>query len=207
MKGHRRAKPTALRELHGNTRKEAKNVRAHEPIPIGELTDPPETMTESQHERWRFYIEHTPRGMLKHIDRSALASLIIAEDTLMKANEMLSKTGLLIRGDYGPRPNPLLGIMHKAQMTILGRVRRLASHRPAGRASVRCHRPHRRPRQSRLPRPRSRGARWTSSSKPTQRSIKAVSAAEWGNEMQWQSCRPAGRIRSRAMRWRWSTAG
>jgi len=119
MKGHRRAKPTALRELHGNTRKEAKNVRAHEPIPIGELIDPPETMTESQQERWRFYIEHTPRGMLKHIDRSALSSLIIAEDTLMKANEMLSKTGLLIRGDYGPRPNPLLGIMHKAQMTIL----------------------------------------------------------------------------------------
>src|SRR5262245_11189155 len=119
MKGHRRAKPTALRELHGNTRKEAKNVRAHEPIPIGELIDPPETMTESQQERWRFYIEHTPRGMLKHIDRSALASLIIAEDTLMKANEMLSKTGLLISGDYGPRPNPLLGIMHKAQMTIL----------------------------------------------------------------------------------------
>ena len=119
MKGHRRAKPTALRELHGNTRKEAKNVRPHEPIPIGELTDPPETMTESQQERWRFYIEHTPRGMLKHIDRSALSSLIIAEDTLMKANEMLSKTGLLIRGDYGPRPNPLLGIMHKAQMTIL----------------------------------------------------------------------------------------
>jgi hypothetical protein len=58
----RKPKPTAVRELHGNTRKGAGKPRTHEPIPVGELTEPPEILTDSQREAWNYYVQHTPKG-------------------------------------------------------------------------------------------------------------------------------------------------
>jgi hypothetical protein len=81
MRTGRPPKPTALHKLHGTARTTRMAKRAAEPIPVGDLTDAPDWFTPSQRDGWDYAITHSPKGVLKLIDRSALVLWVEAEDS------------------------------------------------------------------------------------------------------------------------------
>ena len=94
MRG-RKPVPTLLRELHGNPRKVA--MPKSEPKPAGDLSDPPDWLSEGQQENWNYALTNSPPGLLKRIDRGALLAWVVAEDLHRQAAMAQSKVGLLVR--------------------------------------------------------------------------------------------------------------
>jgi P27 family predicted phage terminase small subunit len=94
MRG-RKPVPTTLRALHGNPRKIA--MPKFEPKPNGDLTDPPDWLSEGQLANWTYVLTHAPAGLLKRIDRGALLSWVVAEDLHRQAAIAQAKVGLLVR--------------------------------------------------------------------------------------------------------------
>jgi P27 family predicted phage terminase small subunit len=121
MRG-RKPKPTKLKELAGNPGK--RRIAAGEPKPEGNLAEPPEWMTDSQRAGWAYALAHAPRGLLKKIDRSALAIWVCAEDYHRQANQeqaalgrLLVKTeknGVTVQSPYLPIINKQAQVMLKA---------------------------------------------------------------------------------------------
>ena len=94
MRG-RKPVPTALRELHGNPRH--RPLPKAEPIPLGDLTDPPPWFSPEQRAGWDYAISNAPPGLLRRLDRSVMVAWVIAEDLHRQAVIAQSQTGLLIR--------------------------------------------------------------------------------------------------------------
>jgi phage terminase small subunit len=94
MRG-RKPTPTSLRALHGNPRKTA--MPKFEPQPDGNLSDPPDWLSEGQRASWDYSLAHAPAGLLKHIDRGARLAWRVAEDLHRQAAIAQSKVGLLVR--------------------------------------------------------------------------------------------------------------
>jgi len=94
MRG-RKPVPTTLRELHGNPRKVA--LRKFEPRPDGDLSEPPDWLSEGQRASWTYALTNSPAGLLKRIDRGALLAWVVAEDLHQQAATAQSKVGLLVR--------------------------------------------------------------------------------------------------------------
>ena len=121
MRG-RKPKPTKLKELAGNPGK--RKIAAGEPKPEGNLAEPPDWMTDSQRAGWAYALAHAPRGLLKKIDRSALAIWVCAEDYHRQANQeqaalgrLLVKTeknGVTVQSPYLPIINKQAQVMLKA---------------------------------------------------------------------------------------------
>ena len=65
----RRPKPTALHSLHGTLNSTRHKHRETEPEALGLLEEPPDFLTESQKEGWRYAIAHAPLGIVRMIDR------------------------------------------------------------------------------------------------------------------------------------------
>ena len=91
----RKPKPTTLKLIQGNPGKRELNKR--EPQPVGNLTDAPDWMTESQKEGWDYAIANAPRGLLKHLDASLLASWVVAQDLHRDAAQKVAKYGMLVK--------------------------------------------------------------------------------------------------------------
>jgi P27 family predicted phage terminase small subunit len=113
--------PTHLKILRGNPGK--RRLNSDEPIPEGDLKDPPNWLSESQKAGWNYAIEHAPKGLLKKLDCSALVAWVVAQDMHRQATEMVARHGLLIRAPatgvpiqspYVPIINRQAGIMLKA---------------------------------------------------------------------------------------------
>ena len=117
MKG-RKPVPTALVELHGRPNKNWKE-KPYEPKPVGDLSIPPEWMTDAQKESWAYALQHSPRGLLKMIDRGILAGWVVAEDLHRQASTMLTKSTILVRPSTDPEnmsapiQNPLIGTINR----------------------------------------------------------------------------------------------
>src|SRR5947209_4708028 len=77
--GRRKPKPTALHSLHGTLNSTRHKHRETEPDALGLLKEPPDFLTESQKEGWRYAIAHAPLGILRMIDRTALVMWVEAE--------------------------------------------------------------------------------------------------------------------------------
>ncbi|HSR76312.1 MAG TPA: P27 family phage terminase small subunit [Xanthobacteraceae bacterium] len=116
----RRPKPTALHRLQGtyNATNHGRD-RALEPIPVGDLYAAPHGLTATQRASWRYAIEHSPKNLLKKIDRGMLKIWVIAEDHLDTANQMQAlldrdtKLKLLVRGPFGLIASPYEEIIDK----------------------------------------------------------------------------------------------
>lgn len=134
-KGGRKPKPTHLKLLEGNRKKEKINKR--EPKPEGDLFEPPDFLTEDQKTGWAFYIAHSPRGLLKQLDRSALASYVIAEDIYKQAVIAVNKSGLIVKSPKQGEPmqNPYLAILNK-QALIMARAQAELGFTPSGRSRI-----------------------------------------------------------------------
>ena len=118
MRG-RKPTPTMLAELRGNPNHGRKKNHA-EPKPVGDLIDAPAWLSEDQKEGWRYALRNAPPGLLKLIDRGALAVWVVAEDIHRRASEGEQKTGLLVKGKDGlPDPSPFLPIINKQAQIML----------------------------------------------------------------------------------------
>ena len=123
MRG-RKPKPTVLVNLHGRT-SGGRAPRHDEPVPVGDLSEPPIWLTNDQKENWRYALEYAPAGLLKRIDRTVLTVWVVAEDTHRQASMQLAKAGLLVKASSDPEStappiqNPLLGIMNRQALILL----------------------------------------------------------------------------------------
>jgi P27 family predicted phage terminase small subunit len=113
--------PTALKIIRRNPGK--RPLPKNEPMPVGDLKEPPDWMTESQKAGWTYAIENAPAGLLKKLDRSMLTAWVVSEDLHRRASQhveqfgMLTKapnTGLPIQSPYLPVLNKQAAIMIKS---------------------------------------------------------------------------------------------
>ena len=111
--------PTHLRVIRGNPGKRALN--GNEPLPVGDLVDPPEWMTASQKEGWNYAIENAPHGLLKKLDRSVLVTWVVAEDFHRQAAAMVEKYGMLTKAPNTGLPiqSPYLPVVNKQALIML----------------------------------------------------------------------------------------
>ena len=134
-KGGRKPKPTHLKLLEGNRKKEKLNKR--EPKPDGDLLEPPDFLTKEQKIGWAYAIAHSPRGLLKKLDRSALVSYIVAEDLYRQAVVAVNKSGLVVKSPVKEEPmqNPYLAIVNK-QAQIMLRAQAELGFTPSARSRI-----------------------------------------------------------------------
>ncbi len=118
MRG-RKPKPTLLADLHGRPRKTTPPPA--EPKPVGELSDSPDWLTEAQQAGWTYALRHAPPGLLKRLDRGALAVWVVAEDLHRQAAVAQSKTGLLVKTPNAdlPMQSPYLPIINRQALIML----------------------------------------------------------------------------------------
>lgn len=134
MRG-RKPVPTRLKVIRGNPGKRALNH--DEPVPEGDLTDPPPWMSESQKAGWNYAIENAPSGLLKKLDRSVLAAWVVAEDLHRRASEQVDKFGILTKAPHTGLPiqSPYLPILNK-QAAIMLKAAEQLGFTPASRSRI-----------------------------------------------------------------------
>jgi P27 family predicted phage terminase small subunit len=134
MKG-RKPKPTHLKLISGNPGKRPLNDA--EPIPLGDLSEPPDWLTESQKAGWNYAIEHAPACLLKKLDRSALVVWVVAEDLHRQASENVAKYGILTEAPNTgyPMQSPYLPVVNK-QAQIMLKVAEQLGFTPASRSRI-----------------------------------------------------------------------
>jgi P27 family predicted phage terminase small subunit len=117
MRG-RKPKPTQLHILHGNPSE--KRLPRNEPKPPGDLTDPPDHFSDDQKTAWRYALTNAPPGMLRRIDRGALAVWTVAEDLHRQAVIRQNRIGLLVEAPGGSAiQSPYLPIINRQALIML----------------------------------------------------------------------------------------
>lgn len=131
----RKPKPTQLKIIEGNPGKRPLNNR--EPVPTGDLENPPEWLNDSQKEGWKYAIENAPKGLLKKLDQSVLITWVIAEDLHRQATMQLQKTGLLVRtpNTNQPMQSPYLPIINR-QATLMMKAASEMGFTPTSRSRI-----------------------------------------------------------------------
>jgi phage terminase small subunit len=117
MKG-RKPVPRHLKLLRGNPGK--RSLNKNEPMPLGDLVDPPEWLTASQKAGWNYAVENAPRGLLKKLDQSVVAVWVVAEDLHRQATTMVARFGLLTKTPKTGQPmqSPYLPVLNTPQQEI-----------------------------------------------------------------------------------------
>lgn len=115
----RKPKPTQLKLIQGTARADRANAR--EPAPSGNLDIAPEWMTDSQKAGWDYAIKNSPKGLLKHLDQSALSVWVAAEDLHRQALQGVAKHGMLTKAPNTGLPiqSPYLPIVNKQAAIML----------------------------------------------------------------------------------------
>lgn len=91
-----------------------------EPIPVGELGDPPDWFSEEQKRGWEWALTHSPPGMLKMVDRGSLITWVVAEDLHRQACIEQNKVGLLIAAPTGALiQSPFLPVINRQALIML----------------------------------------------------------------------------------------
>lgn len=134
MRG-RKPKPTHLKLVEGNAGKRALNKS--EPVPQGNLDEPPDWLTEDQKSGWEYAIKHAPLGLLKLLDRSALTVWVVAEDMHRQATIAVGKFGLITKSPNKGEPmqNPYLPIINR-QAQIMMKAASELGFTPSSRSRV-----------------------------------------------------------------------
>lgn len=120
----RKATPTHLKLVKGNPGRRA--ITKHEPKPRGNLTDPPDFLSAAQLVLWAHALECAPSGLLKRLDREALAIWVVACDLWRQALvaqalvDKDSKLPLLTKTPNGMAvQSPYVGIISKQSAIML----------------------------------------------------------------------------------------
>lgn len=131
--------PTYLKVLNGNPGKRPLNK--NEPQPAGNLVEPPDHLSDEQKECWRYAIENAPSGLMKLLDQSVLETWVVAQVLHRKANDQVSKYGMIVKTPGGAWiQNPYLCILNK-QAIIMMRAAAEMGFTPASRTRVQIEPP------------------------------------------------------------------
>jgi P27 family predicted phage terminase small subunit len=130
----RKRVPNVLKMIRG---KPSKRPLWPEPVAKGELQEPPDWLTESQKEGWRYAIDNAPCGLLKRIDSSALTIWVIAEDCHRQASQKVAEYGMLIKtpNTGEPQQSPYMPIMNR-QAIIMMRAAQALGFSPSARPAI-----------------------------------------------------------------------
>jgi len=139
--GGNRPIPAAIKILKA-TGQRAERLRKRELKTPGGIVDPPKWMNADQKAAWAYVIANAPQTVLKRIDKSTLASFILAEDTHRLAAIAVNQEGLLVAS---PRQgillqNPYLAIMNRQAQLMLRAATELG-FTPVSRARIESGRP------------------------------------------------------------------
>jgi P27 family predicted phage terminase small subunit len=135
MKG-RKPKPSYLRLLDGNAGHRPLNP--DEPIPTGEIGDPPPWMTGDQKRLWHTAVRQAPEGLLKNVDASCLTGWVCACDMHRLASQKIAQFGALVKHPVTGLPikSPYLQIQDQQHM-LMTRSAAEMGFTPSSRSRVR----------------------------------------------------------------------
>ena len=134
MRG-RKPTPTRLKVIRGNPGKRPLN--ANEPMPAGDLSEPPDWFSETQKAGWNYAIEHAPQGLLRKLDRSVLTAWVVAEDLHRRASEQVDKFGIITKAPNSgvPIQSPYLPVVNKQAQVMMKAAEQLGFS-PASRSRI-----------------------------------------------------------------------
>lgn len=133
----RPADPNRAKRGTGN-RPQAGQAKARELVPTAlrpAIPEPPETLLQPEKDLWRRLVaELAPRGLRDH-DIDGITMLCQAAQIHREAQEGLTRSGLLLKGQRGPVVNPLVKVARDQAMFIL-RVMNEYGFTPAARVRL-----------------------------------------------------------------------
>lgn len=110
----RKPKPQMIKKIEGNRSKVANSALAmEEPQGKGQPRMPP-GMSADEQELWLDVVASLPVGLLSRADENTIERAARYWSMFREAADMVSKTGLMVRSNFGPVKNPALAIMNQA---------------------------------------------------------------------------------------------
>lgn len=110
----RKRKPTALRAAMGNPGH--RPLPTNEPTPTPGVPDAPASLRREEREVWDRVVPELKRmGVLSKMHREIIASYCRAEALECRAAAALRKEGEVIKAPFGPKKNPWMDILDKAE--------------------------------------------------------------------------------------------
>lgn len=132
-------KPTHLKALQGTIggKSTVAAINPHEPIPDGDLHDPPDWMTAEQKAAWKYALDHAPAGLVKLLDRGIFTVWVVAESLHKDAAQKVAQFGMVTKSAIKGEPiqNPYLAIVNR-QAEIMRAVAGELGFTPASRSRV-----------------------------------------------------------------------
>lgn len=118
----RKPLPMAVKKIKGTLQKCRTNP--HEPRPTGRLGEPPEYMSDTAQEAWRYAIENAPEGLLSSLDASVLERWAncagLYREALGKINRA-GVAGMIIKTPSGIlRRSPLMDVIRDLAAEMKG---------------------------------------------------------------------------------------
>jgi len=109
----RKPLPAAVKKVKGTLQK--CRINPHEPRPTGKLGEPPEYMSDTAKEAWRYAIENAPPGLLSSLDAAVLERWAncagLYREALAKINRA-GVAGMIIKTPSGIlRRSPLMDVI------------------------------------------------------------------------------------------------
>lgn len=118
----RKPLPAAVKKVKGTLQKCRGNP--HEPRPTGKLGEPPEYMSDTAKEAWRYAIENAPPGLLSSLDAAVLERWAncagLYREALAKINRA-GVAGMIIKTPSGIlRRSPLMDVIRDLALEMKG---------------------------------------------------------------------------------------
>ena len=118
----RKPLPVAVKKIKGTLQKCRTNP--NEPKPAGILCDPPEYMSESAKEAWRYAVANSPPGLLSALDGAVLERWAncsgLYREALSKIN-LAGVSGMLVKTPSGIlRRSPLMDVIRDLALEMRG---------------------------------------------------------------------------------------
>lgn len=131
----RKPKPTWLKIVAGNPGERPLNK--NEPMPTGELADPPPWFNDEHRAEWAKALKAAPAGLLKSLDESMLVTWVCAKVLHADAAQRVAKYGALIKTPVtgAPMQSPYVSIMNR-QASVMHRAAAEMGFSPSSRSRV-----------------------------------------------------------------------
>lgn len=114
----RKPKPSYLRVLDGNAGHRPLNKE--EPLPKGNLLEPPASLSDRQKEIWRRTLALAPPALLKDLDESVYKIWVVAYDYHDEANRMVGTHGVFMKTKTGtPIQSPWIAVVNRQALIMM----------------------------------------------------------------------------------------
>ena len=118
----RKPLPVAVKKIKGTLQKCRTNPR--EPRPVGTLGEPPEYMSDTAKEAWRYAVANAPAGLLSSLDASVLERWANCAGMYREALAKINRAGVAAMLHKTPsgilRRSPLMDVIRDLAMEMKG---------------------------------------------------------------------------------------